>query len=190
MNNLAKAWIKARKGKTKKNYVIEFEKNTRKNLFKLQKELLKQTYKPKPLIIFILRDPKTRKISKADFRDRIIHHALCNIIEPIFDKTFICDNCANRKHKGTLFALQRLKKFKLKVTKNLHSSGHCFRADVKHYFRNIDHKILLRMLQRKIRCQETLQLIKIIIKNERYNKSSIGNICNSSLSLSLSLSRT
>jgi hypothetical protein len=64
-------------------------------------------YSPKPLVSFILRDPKTRRISKSAFIDRIVHHALVRVIEPIFDKTFIYDSCANRKGKGNLFALKR-----------------------------------------------------------------------------------
>ncbi|MFH1482510.1 MAG: hypothetical protein ABIE46_03250 [Patescibacteria group bacterium] len=86
LENLILAYKKARKHKTKKDYVIKFEENLAYNLKILYDELKNQIYKPKPLKTFILRDPKTRKISKSDFRDRIIHHALCNIIEPIFDK--------------------------------------------------------------------------------------------------------
>jgi len=67
---------------------------------------------------FILRDPKTRKISVNDFRDRIVHHAICNIIEPIFEKRFIYDSYANRKSKGTLFALNIFEKFQKKSTDN------------------------------------------------------------------------
>jgi retron-type reverse transcriptase len=99
LDNLQLAYRKAKKGKTKKIYVIEFEANLLENLLKLQNELKSKTYKPKPLKTFILRDPKTRKISISEFRDRVVHHALCNIIEPIFDKTFIYDSCANRKGK-------------------------------------------------------------------------------------------
>ena len=105
--NLVFAWREARKHKTRKLYVIKFEQNTRENLLKLHEELKNQTYSPEPLKTFILRDPKTRKISKSAFRDRIVHHALVNTLEPIFDKTFIYDNCASRKGKGTLFALKR-----------------------------------------------------------------------------------
>lgn len=107
IKNLVLAWKKARKGKTRKNYIIEFEKNLPSHLKSLQEELSFQTYFPKPLQTFVLRDPKTRKISKSDFRDRIVHHALCNVIEPIFDKTFILNNCASRKNKGNLFAVNR-----------------------------------------------------------------------------------
>ncbi|MEK6918198.1 MAG: hypothetical protein AABW51_04585 [Nanoarchaeota archaeon] len=75
MKNLILAYKSARKGKTKKYYILEFEKNLGTNLKLLYNELKNQTYKPKPLVNFILRDPKTRKISKSDFRDRIVHHA-------------------------------------------------------------------------------------------------------------------
>src|SRR3989338_342598 len=106
MGNLTLAWRKARKGKTKKIYIKIFEKDIERNLLALHNELKNQTYEPKPLKTFILRDPKTRKISKSDFRDRIVHHAIVRIIEPIFDRTFICDSCANRKGKGTVYALK------------------------------------------------------------------------------------
>ena len=114
MRNLFLAWKKARKGKTKKDYVVEFEKNLEDNLRALHYELKYQIYKPKSLITFILRDPKTRKISKSDFRDRIVHHAWIRVIEPIFEKIFIYDSCANRKNKGTLFALKRFEEFQKK----------------------------------------------------------------------------
>src|SRR3989344_5163276 len=81
MGNLILAWRKARKGKTKKAYVIKFEKNLFCNLMALHYELKYKSYKPRELVTFILRDPKTRKISKSNFRDRIVHHAIINIIE-------------------------------------------------------------------------------------------------------------
>jgi len=167
IQNLILAWRKARKGKTKKIYVIEFEKNIRENLFKLRDELKNQTYRPEPLKTFILRDPKTRKILKSAFRDRIVNHALCNILEPIFDKTFIYDNCASRKNKGTLFAINRFNKFQRKVTNNLTSSGYCLKADIKHYFQEINHEILLNILRRKIKCEKTIWLLKRVIERER-----------------------
>ena len=117
-DNLYLAYERARKHKTLKPYIIEFEKELKENLLQLQQELITQTYKPRPLETFILRDPKTRKISKSNFRDRVIHHAICNIIESTFDKTFIHDSYANRIGKGTLKAIERFDKFKKKVSKN------------------------------------------------------------------------
>ncbi len=165
MSNLLIAWRKARKGKTKKPYVIEFEKDVLRNLFQLQKELIKESYSPKLLVTFILRDPKTRKISKSAFRDRIVHHAIINIIEPIFDKTFIYDSCANRKGKGNLFAIKRLDYFIKKVTNNFKSGAFCLKADIRHYFGEIDHEILLNIIKRKISDEKVIWLIEKILAN-------------------------
>lgn len=163
--NLFLAYKKARKGKTKKDYVIEFEKNLIKNLLQLHEELKNQTYMPKPLQTFILRDPKTRKISKLDFRDRIVHHALVRIIEPIFDKGFIYDSCANRKNKGGVLSLNRFEKFQRKTTNNLSREGYCLKADIRHYFQEVDHKILLEIISRRIKDEKIIWLIKRILAN-------------------------
>lgn len=164
LRNLILAWKKARKSKTKKHYVIEFENNLRSNLKLIHYELKHQYYKPKPLVNFVLRDPKTRKISKSDFRDRIVHHALISVIEPIFDKMFIYDNCANRKRKGSTFALKRFDFFKGKVTNNLSVEAYCLKADIKHYFQEIDQKILLEIIKRKITDEKALWLIERIVR--------------------------
>ena len=118
LNNLELAFKKARRGKSFLPYVIKFEENLDDNLLQLKEELETFTYKPKPLKKFIIRDPKTRTIHASVFRDRVIYHALINILEPIFDKTFIHDSYASRKDKGTLNAVFRFDKFKRKVTFN------------------------------------------------------------------------
>ena len=174
LENLFLAYKKARKGKSKKNYVIEFEENLIENLLKLQEELRNQTYQPKPLKTFILRDPKTRVISKSNFRDRIVHHALIRIIEPIFDKSFIYDSCANRIGKGNLFALRRFDLFKRKVSRNgkingwfstNQIKGYCLKADIRHYFEEINHEILISIIERKIKDEKIIWLIRQILGN-------------------------
>ena len=163
--NIELAFKKARKRKTKKAYVAKFEKNLNENLLKLRNELISLTYKPRSLKTFILRDPKTRKISKSHFRDRIVHHTLCNIIEPIFDKTFIYDSYANRKSKGALKAIYRFDNFKIRATNNLKSNCYVFKADIKHYFDAVDHKILLDIIKRKIKDEKVIWLIQLILSN-------------------------
>ncbi|MDD5133357.1 MAG: reverse transcriptase domain-containing protein [Candidatus Nanoarchaeia archaeon] len=187
-DNLFLAYKKARKGKTKKDYVIEFEKNLETNLLKLQKELETLTYKPKPLKKFILRDPKTRKISKADFRDRIVHHVLINMIEPIFDKTFIYDSCANRKGKGNLFAIKRFYYFLNKVSRNGKLNGwfnenqiksYCLKADIKHYFQEVNYNLLINIIKRKISDKKVINLIRLILENGKERKNigmPLGNL--------------
>lgn len=115
--NLHLAFKRARKRKSLKEYVIEFESNLETNLKQLQNELENFTYVPTPLTTFIVRDPKTRKISASHFRDRVIHHAVCNILMPIFEKNFIHDSFANRKGKGTHNAIKRFEFFLRKVSK-------------------------------------------------------------------------
>ncbi|MFH0926947.1 MAG: hypothetical protein V1822_00005, partial [Candidatus Micrarchaeota archaeon] len=117
-DNLLLAFQNAKRGKTKKPYVIEFERNLQNELFRLQWELLSRTYHPRPLTVFTVRDPKTRTISASHFRDRIIHHALINVIGPIFESRFTHDSYANQKGKGTKAALERFDCFLRKVTNN------------------------------------------------------------------------
>ncbi|MFH0798447.1 MAG: reverse transcriptase/maturase family protein [Candidatus Woesearchaeota archaeon] len=186
IENLELAFKKARKGKTQKPYVIAFEQNLKDNLAALRAELLFHSYRPLPLKEFVIRDPKTRKISVSDFRDRIVHHAICNIIEPIYDKTFIYDSYANRKGKGTMMAVYRLDNFIRKVSKNgtavLKSNnrcvrGFCLKGDIRHYFENISHKRLIDMLKRTIEDEDLIFLINSILVNHNHLKGMpLGNL--------------
>ncbi len=172
--NLKEAFQKARKGKTLKQYVIDFECDLEVHLRTLRNELLLHSYRPKPLQTFILRDPKTRKISKSDFRDRIIHHAICNIIEPIFEKQFIYDSYANRIGKGTLKAIKRLHGFKRIVSKNNSRICYVLKADVSRYFETVDHNVLLSLLTKRIYDKEVLWLISIILENHHTTEKGKG----------------
>jgi retron-type reverse transcriptase len=180
--NLYLAWRKARKRKTLKDYVIEFESDLDGNLKRLQHELETFTYSPNPLTTFVIRDPKTRRISASHFRDRVVHHALCNIIEPILSKNFIYDSFANQKGKGTHLAIMRFEQFLRKIRvqnavlrgggqhKLFHkefSYGYALKADVRHYFDTVDHETLLKIIEHKIKDKNTLWLIKTILKNHK-----------------------
>jgi retron-type reverse transcriptase len=164
-DNLELAYRRARKHKTLKPYVIEFGRNLEDNLLLLRTELLIHSYKPMPLKTFILCDPKTRKISKSDFRDRVIHHALCNIIEPLFEKGFIYDSYANRKGKGVLKALDRFDRFKMIVSRNNTLPCFVLKADIKHYFDMVDHEMLVGILRDKIGDVRVIWLIRTILAN-------------------------
>ncbi len=154
---------------------MDFRKDLKNNLLSLQRELINHTYEPQPMKTFVIRDPKTRVISASAFRDRIVHHALCNVIEPIFDKTFIYDSYANRKGKGTHAALRRFDYFKQKVSgngkllpnakDNNQVYGYVLKADIKHYFYSVDHEIMMQVIGRKIKDKKILRLIKKILDN-------------------------
>ena len=175
LENLKSAYKKAREGKSGQIYVIEFENNLEQNLNKLKQELEALTYKPRLLKRFIIRDPKTRTIHASAFRDRIVYHPLVNILEPIFDKTFIYDSYASRKDKGTHKAVLRFDQFKRKISNNgkliknavdnNQVIGYILKADIKHYFDTVDHEILSNIITRKIKDNNIVCLIKEILNN-------------------------
>ena len=109
--NLEIAYRRARKGKRGRAPAADFERKFEDHLVALQDHLVHQTYRPGAYRSFYIHEPKRRLISAAPFRDRVVHHALCNIIEPIFETTFIHDSYANRVGKGTHRALDRCQQF-------------------------------------------------------------------------------
>ena len=175
IKNLNLAFKKAREDKTSLPYVVKFEENLEEELKELNKELFLLSYQPLFLKRFIIRDPKTRIIHASAFRDRVVYHAICNILEPIFDKIFIHDSYASRKNKGTHKAVERFGKFKRKVSNNgklvknhydkNNITGYALKADIKHYFENVDHEILLNIIKSKIKDEKVILLIKKILDN-------------------------
>ena len=179
--NLFSAYQKARRHKTKKQYVIEFERELENNLLQLRADLLFLAYRPEPLKTFIIREPKTRKISKSAFRDRVVHHALCNIIEPIFENSFIYDSYANRKGKGVLKAINRFEYFKRKVSRNLTPlkegngiKGFVLKADIRKFFDSVSHEVLMNIIKSKIADEKVLWLIRLILNNHHSNEHGTG----------------
>ena len=109
--NLHLSYLKARKCKRYRNEILQFSYNLENNLLKLQDELTSENYQCGEYREFIVCDAKKRSIKSAPFRDRVVHHALCNIIGPIFENGFIYDSYACRKEKGTHKAIKRLEAF-------------------------------------------------------------------------------
>jgi RNA-directed DNA polymerase len=158
--NLFLAFRAAAKGKRGKPEVAAFERELEPNLFRLQEELLAQTYEPGPYTHFPIRDPKPRIISAAPFRDRVVHHALVRLIEPIFEARFIHDSYACRVGKGTHRALDRCQAFSRRYRFVL-------QCDLVHFFPSIDLLILREILARPIADARTLWLIDRIIESGR-----------------------
>ncbi len=154
--NLYWAYRKAAKGKRGQPPVAAFEYDLEANLFQLQVELNKQTYHPGAYDSFYIRDPKHRLISAAPFRDRVVHHTLCNLIEPIFERSFIGDSYANRLGKGTHKALDRAQGW----TKNY---PYVLQCDIRQFFPSIDHAILQGILARKIADPQVIWLCNQIL---------------------------
>ncbi len=164
--NLYDASQKAISGHRDKPSVIRFWFNLENELFILQNELKTHTYQPRPYQIFFVREPKLRQICAAPIRDRVVHHAVCSIVGPIWEKTMISDSFACRVGKGTLAAILRAKHFSGKFNFFL-------QCDIKHYFAMIDRTILQKIIRRKIKDQSTLQLLDVIIEQDLHG-SEIG----------------
>ena len=176
--NLVLAYNKARKAKPQTKETLEFSLNLEKNLLLIQEELLSNTYKQSKYREFIIFDPKQRKIKYLPFKDRVVHHALVNVIEPIFDKRLISTTYACRKNKGTHKALKDIKKT---ISREFKFTGYCLKCDIKKYFPSIDKIILKQVIEKKIRCKNTKKLIFDIIDSDysnfgEYKGIPIGNL--------------
>ncbi len=157
-DNLMLAYQHAAKGKRGRPEVAAFEYRLEDNLACLRWELLNRSYRPGCYKSFYIHDPKLRLISAAPFRDRVVHHALCNIIEPVFERGFIADSYANRRGKGTHRAIDRAQHFSRRFS-------HALQLDVRQFFPSIDHEILRGILKRKIQNEGLLWLIDLILKS-------------------------
>lgn len=157
-NNLLAAYYQAAKGKRGKPNVAAFEHRLEDNLLQLQDELRDRTYRPGGYVSFFIHEPKTRIISAAPFRDRVVHHALCNLIEPRFARSFIFDSYANQIGKGTHRAVNRCQQFSRRYQ-------YVLACDVRQFFPSLDHVVLQSILQRKVHEPEPLWLIDRILES-------------------------
>ncbi|MDR3573494.1 MAG: reverse transcriptase/maturase family protein [Anaerolineaceae bacterium] len=144
--NLTLAYENAARGKRGRGATATFEYDLADQLLQLEAELSEQTYQPGDYHSFYIHEPKKRLISAAPFRDRVVHHALCNVTTPYFERLFIANSFANRIGKGTHRALDACQQY----AKNYRYVLQC---DVVQFFPSIDHvvlrQILLRMLPDK-----------------------------------------
>jgi RNA-directed DNA polymerase len=158
--NLVRAWRTAARGKRGTTSVARFEYRAEEHLVDLREQLLAGTYCPGTYVHFHIKDPKQRKISAIRFRDRVVHHALCSIIEPRFERLFIADSYANRKTRGTHRALDRLQQFARRYR-------YVLRADIVQHFASVDHAILLAILRRQIPEADVMRLAETIVASGR-----------------------
>lgn len=156
--NLLLAYRNAARGKRGQPQVASFEHRLEDNLAALRRELWDRSYRPGLYTSFYIHEPKRRLISAAPFRDRVVHHALFNVIEPIHERSFVRDSYANRRQKGTHRALDRCQQ---------HARRHPFvlQLDLRQFFPSIDHSILRRILERRIQDPGVLWLIDRILES-------------------------
>jgi len=154
--NLLDAFRKARRGKRRSPAVAQFSLNLERELIGLQRELDAGDYGPGRYRLFTIYERKPRLIAAAPFRDRVVHHAIMNVVEPSLDQTFIFDSYACRKGKGVHAAVDRYQCWARRYT-------YALKMDVAQYFPSIDHDILKEKLRRRIKDRRTLELLDRII---------------------------
>lgn len=155
--NLLKAARLSEKCKRFKFTTARFNFFLEKELWSLQQQLSAKSYEPGGYHHFLIFEPKKRVISAAPYRDRVVHHAIHNVLEPIFEPTFISDSYATRKGKGTHAAIDRFQHFARKTK-------YALKCDIKKYFPSINREVLVSLITRKVACADTLWLIKKILK--------------------------
>jgi retron-type reverse transcriptase len=155
-DNLLLAYRKARRGKGGNPDVARFALNLEKELFRLQRELQDDVYRPGAYRLFRIYERKPRIIAAAPFRDRVVHHALMNRVEPTLDRTFIHDSYACRRGKGVHAAVDRYQAWARR-------NAYALKMDVTQYFPSIDHANLKAKLRRRIKDVRVLALLDRII---------------------------
>ncbi len=156
---LLAAFRKARRGKRDRPEVAAFEFDLETNLFALQEGLRNRTYRPGPYRNFYIMERKLRLISAAPFRDRVVHHALCSVLDPIWERRFIHDTYACRPGKGTHRAVDRCQQF-------VQRYPYVLQCDVHQFFPAVDHAILRAKLARFVVDPDALWLIDRILQND------------------------
>lgn len=154
--NVRLAWLKARKGKRSKPVVRNFYKNVNLNLEKVQKNLKSNSPVLSSYTQFTIFDPKERVISVVPFVDRVMHHAIMNVLEPVFERQFIFHAYACRKGKGSHKAVNY-------AFKKARTHKYFLKLDVRKYFDNIDHLVLKKLLSKIIKDVECLNLLFALI---------------------------
>lgn len=160
LDNLRLADERARRGKLRSYGVQTHDKNREQNIITLHEELKNKTFKTSEYDTFTIYEPKERLIFRLPyFPDRIVHHAIMNILEPIWVSVFTTDTFSCIKKRGINGAMEKVKK----ALKDVENTQYCLKIDVKKFYPTIDHDVLKQIVRRKIKCQDTLQLLDQII---------------------------
>ena len=159
-DNIYLAYQKARKGKSWQNTISRFDDDLDENIFNIRDSLIEKTFATSSYTEKTIYEPKQRIIYKLPFNpDRVVQHALMNVLEHIWNGLFIYDSYACRVGKGIHAASRRTMDF-IRATG---PGAYCLKMDIRKFYPSIDHDILFEIVQRKIKCPDTLWLLKDII---------------------------
>jgi len=157
--NLSRAFHAASHGKRDRPEVREFEYHLETRLWEIRGQLDAGTYRWGPFRRFYIRDPKRREIRAAPFRDRVVHHAIFNLLDPLFRRGFIPDSYACIPDRGTHPAAERYRHF----VRARAGRGYRLQCDIKSYFASVDHDVLLAILARRVGDGGLLELLRGLV---------------------------
>ncbi len=164
LENLSLAFYKVSKGRRYYGDILQYKDALEENLIALQNKLVNKTYAPSPYRTFMLYEPKKRVIYVSPIKDRVVHHAVMNVVEPIWNNLFIHDSYACRTDKGTHAGVVRTVDF-LRRSRQEREKVYCLKCDITKFFPSINHHIMLKIIGKKIKCRNTLWLFERIIFN-------------------------
>lgn len=161
LENLRDAHRKTCKAKRSSFGYLEFKEYAELNLLKMRQEILEGTWKQGEYNFFTVYEPKPRLISALDFKDRIAQHALCNIIEPIFNKTLLPNTFACRKDMGTHAGVEYVQA-KLRSTQ----AKYFLKTDYSKFFPSVNREVLYQLIEKKISCKQTISLMETMLPRD------------------------
>lgn len=166
-DNLLGAYYMARRGKRYTEQCAAFSAVREEQLINLHNHLVYGTWEPSPPREFVVTQPKLRLIQAPSFSDRVVHHAIYSIINPLFERKFISDSFACRAGKGHLAAAQRVQQ-QLRQAKRSWGKVWVLKADISRFFASINHDILMGEFASTIRDRRVLDLLDRIVRNSGF----------------------
>jgi hypothetical protein len=155
LDNLRLAYYKTSKAKRMTYGYLEFKEYAELNILKIRDEILSGEWEQGEFNYFTVYEPKPRLISALSFKDRVAQHAICNVIAPIFEKTFLPGTFACRKNKGTHAGVNHIQSL-LRSTQ----SKYFLKTDYSKFFPSVNREILYKQIEKKITCKKTIALIE------------------------------
>ncbi len=173
LENLFAAWNAFKGNKRNKDDVQQFERHLEQNIFQLHRDLTSGSYRHGPYYGFYIHDPKQRHIHKASVRDRVLHHAVVSVINPMFEEAFIPSSFSCRVGFGTHKGVDVLEEMARAAAEN--GTAPCFilKCDVRKFFDSVDHDVLLGILGKRIKDDATINLITEIVESFSSSRSSL-----------------
>jgi hypothetical protein len=155
-DNLYLAWRKAAQHKTRRFDVAVFGMQWEGRLARLAQALKDGSYRPGNYRVFTMHEKKTRTIMAAPFIDRVVHHAVCNVVTPVLECSISPHSCANRLGMGTRRGLELFGRF-------AYNHRYVLKCDIRQFFPSIDRTIMLQLLTRKVRDERLLELLRLVL---------------------------